>query len=193
MRTVALDSDAFILMSHWPAHDLIFILSSLIDSKAMETQTQFRCYKTLDFRYKEKCPFLSFLLMDHVLSRHIPLFSLSILVPSPPSPSPSPSRPTFLICLPPPSVCTQLTPSPPVRWGRERCEGSMYVWIMEEASFSLTRCVWCPTSAQCVCVCSVCVCVCVCVCVSPRVLPYSPPPLFSVMPFLSLPQNPFRS
>lgn len=85
-------------------------------------------------------------------------------------------------------VCPRIAHSiSPAKPESERCTGSMYMWIMEEAGFALTRCVWWLTSAL-----RVRVRVRVCECVWSRCTPipllnYSASNLFP-----SLPQKPFR-
>ena len=113
------------------------------------------CYKTWDLRDKYKPLAPSFPLISHFNLEPSPFFSLAIFVPvcvsSPRALPPCVHLSHFFF--PPFAVCLCSTHSKSD--GSEQYEGSMYMWIMEEASFSLTRCVWWPALA------SVCLCVCV--------------------------------
>lgn len=156
-------------ISHRPAHT--FILTSLSQINSVSAMIEINlddCYKTWDLRWLNiACaPSLPLLPSLHFISHHLPLFVAAIFVPiSTPSPH------LFLqvrLCrfLP---VCPRIAHSiSPAKPESERCTGSMYMWIMEEAGFALTRCVWWLTSALRF---GVCVRVCVSVC-GQGVLPF---------------------
>lgn len=166
-------------VSHWLAHTFLFTSISLINSVSMVTDTKFdKCYMTLDLRDKYNA-FALFLYHISHFSQTISLFLTRYFCPHLLTSLLLFLGPLFslfyLYCL---SALNSLHLPGKVR---ERAVWGEHVRVNNGEGQLLPNEVCLMADPGPVCMCVV------------NVFSHSPPPLFSVVPFLFLPQNPFRS